>query len=134
MTKSPEQLPNITAKSRNKHCSGHFEGCLLSRPCLYCYSNLQDVYCHVHAYTVTVTYRMSTVTVTYRSLYIYHVSHSNYTQVKLMVLVWFIVFSATCTFNNISVISWWSVFLVKETRVPEKTTDLSQTLSHNVVS
>ena len=61
-TKSPEQLPNITAKSKNKHCSGHFEGCLLSRPCLYCYSNLQDVYCHIHAYIVTVTYRMSTVT------------------------------------------------------------------------
>ena len=30
------------------------------------------------------------------------------------------------TFNNISVISWWSVLLVKETGVPEKTTDLSQ--------
>ena len=30
------------------------------------------------------------------------------------------------TFNNISVISWWSVLLVKETGVPGKTTDLSQ--------
>jgi hypothetical protein len=30
------------------------------------------------------------------------------------------VFSATFSFNNISVISWWSVLLV------EKTTDLSQ--------
>jgi 20S proteasome alpha/beta subunit len=30
------------------------------------------------------------------------------------------------TFNNISVISWRSVLLVEETRVPEKTTDLSQ--------
>ena len=30
------------------------------------------------------------------------------------------------TFNNVSVISWWSVLLVKETGVPEKTTDLSQ--------
>jgi len=30
------------------------------------------------------------------------------------------------TFNNISVISWWSVLLVEETRGPEKTTDLSQ--------
>jgi len=29
-------------------------------------------------------------------------------------------------FNNISVISWWSVLLVKETGVPEKTTDLPQ--------
>ena len=30
------------------------------------------------------------------------------------------------TFNNISVISWWSVLLVEETGGPEKTTDLSQ--------
>ena len=36
-------------------------------------------------------------------------------------LVWFMVFNAT--FNNISVISWWSVLLVED---PEKTTDLSQ--------
>jgi len=35
-----------------------------------------------------------------------------------------IVFNAT--FNNISVISWRSVLLVEETRVPEKTTDLPQ--------
>ena len=34
------------------------------------------------------------------------------------------VFNAT--FNNISVISWCSVLLVEETRVPEKTTDLPQ--------
>ena len=36
------------------------------------------------------------------------------------------VFNAT--FNNISVISWWSVLLVEETKkeYPEKTTDLSQ--------
>jgi hypothetical protein len=31
---------------------------------------------------------------------------------------WFMVFNAT--FNNISVISWWSVLLVEETRVPEE--------------
>jgi hypothetical protein len=31
-------------------------------------------------------------------------------------LVWFMVFNAT--FNNISVISWWSVLLVEETGVP----------------
>ena len=30
------------------------------------------------------------------------------------------------TFNNISVISWWSVLLVEETGGPGKTTDLSQ--------
>ena len=34
------------------------------------------------------------------------------------------VFNAT--FNSISVISRWSVLLVEETGVPEKTTDLSQ--------
>ena len=31
-------------------------------------------------------------------------------------LVWFMVFNAT--FNNISVISWWSVLLVEENGVP----------------
>jgi len=29
------------------------------------------------------------------------------------------------TFNNISVISWWSVLLVKKPEYPEKTTDIS---------
>jgi len=40
------------------------------------------------------------------------------------------VFNAT--FNNISVISWWSVSLVEETGVPKE--NHRQTLSHNVVS
>ena len=31
---------------------------------------------------------------------------------------WFMVFNAT--FNNISVISWWSVLLVEETEVPRE--------------
>jgi hypothetical protein len=31
---------------------------------------------------------------------------------------WFMVFNAT--FNNISVISWWSVLLVEETGVPRE--------------
>jgi hypothetical protein len=31
-------------------------------------------------------------------------------------MIWFMVFNAT--FNNISYISWWSVLLVEETRVP----------------
>jgi WD40 repeat protein len=30
------------------------------------------------------------------------------------------------TFNNISVISWWSVLLVEETEYQDKTTDLEQ--------
>jgi len=42
------------------------------------------------------------------------------------------------TFNNISVISWWSVLLVEETRISweNQWTVAShwQTLSHNVVS
>jgi len=44
------------------------------------------------------------------------------------------VFNAT--FNNISVISWWSVLLVEETGVPGENRWQShwQTLSHNVVS
>ena len=35
-----------------------------------------------------------------------------------MIVVMFMVFNAT--FNNISVISWWSVLLVEETGVPGK--------------
>jgi hypothetical protein len=42
------------------------------------------------------------------------------------------------TFNNISIISWWSVLLVEETGVPGKNqwpaTRHSETSSHNVVS
>jgi len=45
------------------------------------------------------------------------------------------VFNAT--FNNISVISWWSVLLVEETRVPGENhrpaASYWQTLSHNIV-
>ena len=38
--------------------------------------------------------------------------------------VCFMVFNAT--FNNISVISWWSVLSVEKAEAPEKTTDLPQ--------
>jgi hypothetical protein len=42
------------------------------------------------------------------------------------------------TFNNILVISWWSVLLVEETRVTggnqEPAASHCQTLSHNVLS
>ena len=37
---------------------------------------------------------------------------------RLLIIVWFVVFNAT--FNNISVISWRSVLLVEETRVPRE--------------
>ena len=43
---------------------------------------------------------------------------------ECVVGLWFIVFNAT--FNNISIITWQSVLLVKETVVPIETTDLSQ--------
>jgi hypothetical protein len=47
----------------------------------------------------------------------------------------FMVFNTT--FNNISAISWWSVLLLEETIIPEKTTNLSQVtdkpLLYNVV-
>jgi hypothetical protein len=46
------------------------------------------------------------------------------------------VFNAT--FNNISVISWWSVLLVEETGVPGENhrpiVSYGQTLSHNDIS
>ena len=38
------------------------------------------------------------------------------------------------TVNNISVISWWSVLLVEETKYPEKITDLPQiTDRHHII-
>jgi len=54
----------------------------------------------------------------------------------LKVGLWFMVFNAT--FNNISVLSWWSVLLVEETGVPGENhwpvRSHWQTLSPNVVS
>jgi hypothetical protein len=51
-------------------------------------------------------------------------------------LIWFMVFNAT--FNIVSVISWRSVLLVEETRVPGENqrpvVNHRQTLSHNAVS
>jgi hypothetical protein len=53
-----------------------------------------------------------------------------------MSFVWFMVFKFT--FNNISVLSWQSVLLVEETRVPGENhrpvASHRQFLSHNVVS
>jgi len=37
-------------------------------------------------------------------------------RINNLMVGWFMVFNAT--FNNISVISWWSVLLVEETAVP----------------
>jgi hypothetical protein len=41
---------------------------------------------------------------------------NNQSQERKKTLVWLMVFNAT--FNNMSVISWWSALLVEETRVP----------------
>ena len=49
----------------------------------------------------------------------------------LLLVGWLRIFYAT--FNNISVISWCSVLLVAETRVPKEKSHW-QTLSHNVIS
>ena len=50
-------------------------------------------------------------------------------------LVWFMVLNVT--FNNISVISWWSILLMEETGVPREShqpvASHWQTVSHNVV-
>ena len=50
-------------------------------------------------------------------------------------MVWFVVFNAT--FNNISIISWQSVLLVEETKLPRENhrpvASHWQTLSHNVI-
>ena len=43
-------------------------------------------------------------------------SLEQYTQPAVNFVCLFMVFNAT--FNNISVISWWSVLLMEETRVP----------------
>jgi hypothetical protein len=40
--------------------------------------------------------------------------------------IWVRVMVLNVTFNNISVMSWWSVLLVEEPEYPEKTTDLPQ--------
>ena len=42
--------------------------------------------------------------------------------------LWFMVFNAT--FNNISIILWWSVLLVEETGHLEETIDLSQVIDN----
>ena len=56
--------------------------------------------------------------------------------IVILGLVWFMV--SNTTFSNISVISWWSVLLVEETRVPRENygpvASQWQTLSHNVAS
>jgi hypothetical protein len=58
----------------------------------------------------------------------HHLYHSTHGEVFLW--VWFMVFNAT--FNNISVISWWSVLLVEETRENHwPVASHWQTLSHN---
>jgi hypothetical protein len=49
-------------------------------------------------------------------------------------MVWFGFMVFNATFNNISAISWRSVLLVEETRVPGENHRHAAILSHNVVS
>ena len=46
----------------------------------------------------------------------------------MLVGLWVMVFNAT--FNSISAIPWWSVLLVEETGVLEKTTDFPPQVTH----
>jgi hypothetical protein len=66
----------------------------------------------------------------YLRMYIHHITIMNVFGFRLLVL--------NATFNNISVISWRSVLLAEETKVPWENHRLAasqwQTLSHNVVS
>jgi len=63
-------------------------------------------------------------------------NHPGFPSLNKSGLVWLMVFNAT--FNNISVLSWWSVLLVEETGIPREnhwpTASHWQTFSHNVVS
>jgi hypothetical protein len=52
------------------------------------------------------------------------VLHCMKAQEKLFFWLWFMVFNST--FNNISVISWLSVYWWRKPEYPEKTTDMSQ--------
>ena len=82
---------------------------------------------------------------TFTTLCLWEVMHGQVINIVICLVVrdrsfnfygWIMVFNAT--FNNISVISWWSVLLVEETGVTGENhrpvTSHWQTLSHNVVS
>ena len=66
----------------------------------------------------------------------YTASNKNKCETVFLIVIRVRVFNATL--NNISVILWWSVLLVEETRVPRENhrpvACHRQTLSHNVVS
>ena len=68
-----------------------------------------------------------------KSLHYYQASNN---QTESGWLVWFMVLNST--FNNLTVVSWWSVLLVGEPVVPRENhravASHCQTLSHNVVS
>ena len=63
--------------------------------------------------TIKTTKRIQSLTV-YKNKYIVYFKNTMFlTYTFFFFRLWFMVFSAS--FNNISVISWWSVLLVKET-------------------
>ena len=69
------------------------------------YYNILDTYKqYIHSISLTLGLRL----VSYL--------RGNSRQYYSKLMVWFMVFNTT--FNNISTISWWSVFLVEETREP----------------
>ena len=59
---------------------------------------------------------MQTYMYTYLQREIWKVLQYMYIRLKVRVMV----FNTTFTFNNISVISWWSLLLVEETREPRE--------------
>ena len=65
------------------------------------------------------------------------VKNLTYAKKKAVSIYLFVLMVFNATFNNISVISWWSVLLVEETWGPEENNRPVvinlQTLSHNVV-
>ena len=73
---------------------------------------------------------LKTLTIFITFWFVYHSCSCN-----IVLVICLLVFNAT--FNNISVISWWSVLLVEETGVPGENhrpaASYLQTLSHNVV-
>ena len=79
------------------------------------YFNLMQMCVYIfNTWRKPLTYRKSQMNVVYRTL----------TVMEITTLRGGVVFNTT--FNNFTVISWLSVLLVEETRLPKETTDLSQ--------
>ena len=101
---------------------------------LFLFSKLK--YAAVSKGTTLLTNNYRIITVLLPNLATLGILEHSCTVIHVSVVWWFMVLNAT--FNNISVISWRSVLLVEDTRVPgENHRPVAchwQTLSHNVVS